>query len=134
MDVERTVASRISASIGVDAYLEVPRERPDEFVTVELSSTSGGRFVREAVLAVQSWAATRRRAAEIASLVESAVYNLVDEPGDIRRGTSKHVQVARRGVSPRTLPDNRRANNLRIVKKGWSPWPRRRQGPTTLTT
>lgn len=80
MDVERTVASRISASIGVDAYLEVPRERPDEFVTVELSSTSGGRFVREAVLAVQSWAATRRRAAEIASLVESAVYNLVDEP------------------------------------------------------
>ena len=36
--------------------------------------------MREAVLAVQSWAATRRRAAEIASLVESAVYNLVDEP------------------------------------------------------
>lgn len=79
MDIERTVAKRLMDSTGIQAVLEVPGERPEEFISVEMTGGSGSRFVRSAVLAVQSWAKTRKRAAEIARLVEQAVYDLVDE-------------------------------------------------------
>ena len=74
-------ASRLSASTGVRAVLDVPRERPAEFISVELTGGTGGRFVRTSTIAVQSWAATRRRAAQIAVAVEAAAYGLMDEPG-----------------------------------------------------
>lgn len=79
MDVERAVAARLMGATGIRAFLEVPEQRPLEFISVELVGTGGGRFVRTATLAVQSWARTRRRAAEIAGMVESAVYGLTDE-------------------------------------------------------
>lgn len=80
MDVERVVAERLAASTGIEAVLEVPDPRPDEFLSVELTGGSGDRFLRAASLAVQSWAATRRRAAEVAAMVELAVPDLADEP------------------------------------------------------
>ena len=80
MDVERAVAKRLMDSIGIKAVLEVPDERPDELISVELTGGNAGRFIKRLTLAVQSWAQSRRRAAEIAALVEQAVYDLADEP------------------------------------------------------
>lgn len=79
MDIERVVAKHLMDTIGIRTVLEIPKERPDEFVSVEMTGGSGSRFVRHAVLAVQSWAKTRKRAAEMARSVEMAVYDLVDE-------------------------------------------------------
>lgn len=84
MDIERTVAERLAASTGIRAFLEVPGERPDEFLTVEMTGGSGDRFIRGASLAVQSWAKTRRRAAEVSRLVVAAVPGLVEEPNIFR--------------------------------------------------
>lgn len=80
MEVERVVAGRLMDAVGVRAFLEVPDPRPGEFLTVELVGGGGGRFRQGYTLAVQSWARTRRRAAEIAALVERAVPSLADEP------------------------------------------------------
>lgn len=84
MDVERVVAERLMDATGIKAVLEVPGERPDEFISVEMTGGSGDRFIKGASLAVQSWAQTRRRAAEIARLVEQSVPDLTDEPNVFR--------------------------------------------------
>lgn len=88
MDVERIAAKRLMDETGVKAVLEVPNPRPDEFISVEMTGGSGDRFMRGASLAVQSWAKTRKRAAEIAGLVEEAVPSIADEPNVFRAVTN----------------------------------------------
>ena len=83
MDVEAVVAGRLMGATGVRAYLEVPPDAPDEFVTVE--QTGGGAGMLDPVqLDVDCWASKRkggrRRARAIASLVEAAVAGLDEEP------------------------------------------------------
>lgn len=80
MEVERVVAKKLMDATGIPAFLEVPEKRPDEFITVEQTGTGGTKFARIYYLAVQSWAMDRRLAAEIADLVEEAVYDLDEEP------------------------------------------------------
>lgn len=85
MDVERVVAKRLMDATGIQAVVEIPAERPDEFVSVEMTGGSGSMFLKTATLAVQSWAQTRRRAAEIARAVEPAVPGIAeDEPNVFR--------------------------------------------------
>lgn len=84
MDVERVVTQRLMGATGIKAVLEVPEERPDEFISVEMTGGTGDRFIRQASLAVQSWAQTRQRAAEIARLVEQATPCLTEEPNIFR--------------------------------------------------
>lgn len=78
MDIERIAAECLMARTGIACVLEVPPTRPEEFVSVELSGGTSARFVKRRTLIVQSWAKTRRRAAEIAGLVEEAVPELAD--------------------------------------------------------
>lgn len=84
MDIERVAAQRLMDATGIKAVLEVPKSRPSEFISVEMTGGSGDRFVRTASLAVQSWAKTRKRAAEIARLVEEATPDIADEPNVFR--------------------------------------------------
>ena len=79
MDVERTVAKRLMYATGIKTVLEVPRDAPDEFISVELTGGNGLGFGAQAFVAVYSWAPTRRRAAEMAGLVELAVPMYLDE-------------------------------------------------------
>lgn len=84
MDIERVAAKSLMDSTGIQAVLEIPDPRPDEFISVEMTGGSGDRFMRRATLAVQSWAKTRRRAAEIAGMVEAAAPDIADEPNVFR--------------------------------------------------
>lgn len=79
MDIEREVALMLKERVGVPVVLEVPRDRPDEFVSVELLGGGSGMF-DQARLAVQSWARTRLRARQIASEVERAAADLDEHP------------------------------------------------------
>lgn len=79
MDIERIVAKRLMDATGIRAVLEVPRDAPGEFISVELTGGNGLGFGAQAFVAVCSWAPTRRRAAEIAGLVERAVPLLLEE-------------------------------------------------------
>ena len=79
MDIERVVAKRLVDATGIKAVLEVPRDAPDEFISVELTGGNGLGFGNQAFVSVCSWALTRRRAAAIAALVERAVPLLLQE-------------------------------------------------------
>lgn len=80
MDIERVVARRLMAATGIKCVLDVPADRPGEFACVTLASTGGGRFTRSPRVAVTCWAATRRRALEMAEAVERACSAIEDEP------------------------------------------------------
>lgn len=79
MDIELIVAKRLMDETGIKAVLEVPRDAPGEFLSVELTGGNGLGFGSQAFVAVYSWAPTRRRAAEMAGLVELAVPMLLHE-------------------------------------------------------
>lgn len=82
MDVERVAARRLSAATGIRAVLEVPDDRPEEFLSVELTGGFGDYLgvAHECQLAVQAWAGTRERAASMARRLEQAAYLLDEEP------------------------------------------------------
>lgn len=77
MDIERYVANKLHEITGITAVLEVPEDRPEEFVSVELNGSPGERFIKNASLTIQSWAKTRRRAADVAATVEKALRQLI---------------------------------------------------------
>lgn len=83
MDVERLVAGIMGDALGVDAVLEVPASRPEEFVSVEQtgSAESGSGRVETHHLAVQTWAKTRRRAYELAEGVRRSAEMAENEEG-----------------------------------------------------
>lgn len=79
MDVEEAVARRIGSAVGLPAYLDVPKDMPDAFVTVE--QTGGGGTYMEAVsLDIDCWAGTRKLAKALSALVAAAVPDLDDIP------------------------------------------------------
>ena len=80
MDIERVVADRLMHATGIKCVLDVPSERPDEFVQVTLAATGAARFIQSPRVLATSWAKTRRRAREIAEAVERACSAIEDEP------------------------------------------------------
>lgn len=83
VDIERAVAKHLLDATGIKTVLEVPKTRPDEFISVEMTGGSGDRFIRRAVVAVQSWAKARQRASEIARIVESKIPDLADDEENV---------------------------------------------------
>ena len=77
MDIERFVAAKVAETTGLKCVLEVPEIRPGEFVSVQRTGGPEKRFSSSPTLAVQSWAKTRRRAAEIAMTVRNALMGLM---------------------------------------------------------
>ena len=72
------VSDYLNASgIGVPSYLEVPPDRPREFLVVELTGMGGeNAVVRTPSVDVDCWAQTRARAAEIADGVVDAAFSM----------------------------------------------------------
>lgn len=79
MDVEAVVARGLRDATGVQAFLEVPGDTPDEFLTVEQTG-GGGSFLEPAQLDIDCYGPTRKRARAVARLVEAAVPDLDEEP------------------------------------------------------
>lgn len=81
MDIEATVARRLSKAVGVPAYLEVPEGAPDGFIVVERLG-GGGSMFEPVQLAVDCWAGKKQRKAAqaLSERVGAAVYDLDEEP------------------------------------------------------
>lgn len=81
MDIEATVARRLSKAVGVPAYLEVPERAPDGFITVERIG-GGGSMFEPVQIAVDCWAKKkqRKKALALAERVKAATYDLDEEP------------------------------------------------------
>lgn len=81
MDIERVCATRVMEETGIRCVLDVPKDRPDEFVQFSLAATGGGRrFTQSPRVVATSWAKTRKRAREIAESVEAACAAIEEEP------------------------------------------------------
>ena len=81
MDIEATVARRLSAAVGVPAFLEVPESAPDGFITVERIG-GGGSMFEPVQIAVDCWAKKKQRkqALALSEKVKAAAYDLDEEP------------------------------------------------------
>lgn len=60
-------------AVGLQAYLNVPVNRPARFITVERVGGGVRDFVGRASLAIQVWAKTRLEASELAETVSNVI-------------------------------------------------------------
>lgn len=70
LNLEKTVKDWIDADPdgdGLTAYLEVPADRPQRFVTIERVGGSELEYSSHPILAIQVWAETRWQAAQLAT-------------------------------------------------------------------
>ena len=81
MDIEAATARRIAKAVGVPAYLEVPKDAPGSFVTVERIG-GGGSYMEPVRLAIDCWGGEEAAARRPGPLrqVRAAVYGLDEEP------------------------------------------------------
>lgn len=87
INFEALVVSELNAA-GFDAFADVPDgklvAKPSEFVTVELvGGSTNGVAITTFTLAIQSWAASRYEASQLAEAVDVAVFGIVDNSNPI---------------------------------------------------
>lgn len=70
-----------SSELEVEAFAEVPKDRPKQFITVERTGGERLDVVREsATLAVQIWSDTRLNASSLAAEVDQELYEMKYAP------------------------------------------------------
>lgn len=76
INVEEKVIQTLKAH-NIKAYADVPKKRPDEFVTVEsLGGSSNGGFIATPGVAVRAWAQTKYAASQLALTCREAIRDL----------------------------------------------------------
>lgn len=79
LNVEEAIIGHLKAH-GFDAYANVPKPRPREFVTVELTGgAADGVRVNRPTVAVQSWSTSRYEASELALRVDACMREIVGD-------------------------------------------------------
>lgn len=72
--IEKTVLDYLSDALDVPCLMEHPLDAPDTFVLLEKTGESRENYLSTAILAVQSYAPTLARAAELNGRVKSAMF------------------------------------------------------------
>lgn len=80
MDWSKIAVNYLNAELdGVSVYHTAPESKPDEFVTLRLSTTLAyNKVVVQPQLIIKAWAKSRPRAAEIADAIRRAMF-MADE-------------------------------------------------------
>ncbi len=79
MDAEKAIAQKLKDATNLAGYMSVPKNTPDEFFTVMLTSAGGSRFMQEICVDVDVWGKdeqARARARKLAEQIGAAVYEL----------------------------------------------------------
>lgn len=74
--IEATIINYISDVVGIPAYAEQPDDPPEEFLLVEKTGSSLSNFIHTATIAIQSYADSMFRAAEINADVRTAMWGI----------------------------------------------------------
>ena len=81
MNIEATIISYLNEN-GIKAVSDVPKDRPERFVTVERTGGTHDSVVLDRpTVAVQAWASTRYEASELMMEVDALMRNLVSVEG-----------------------------------------------------
>lgn len=81
MDIEAVVARKLASECDIEAFLNVQKNTPDEFLTVTLTG-DGGWIYRTCSLDVDVWGKdenARKQVCELAQRIISAIPSLEDE-------------------------------------------------------
>lgn len=88
MDVEKEFR-RVLGKLPAEVYIDVPETRPAEFYSVELTGTitAHSGVLATSTIAVQCWAATRRRARELFDALAAKLPSICYASGQIGSAT-----------------------------------------------
>lgn len=88
MDVEKEFR-RVLSGLPAEVYTDVPETRPAEFYSIELTDTATAHAgaLSTSTIAVQCWAATRRRARELFDALTAALPSICYAGGAIGSAT-----------------------------------------------
>lgn len=90
MDIEKELRrALVETGLPAPVYLDVPRERPGEFYSLELTGESSREHgaLRSATVAAQCWAKSRMRARELFDALQAALPRIGYANGGIGRAT-----------------------------------------------
>lgn len=82
--IEKSVCDYLNEVMGLPAYWEKPEEMPEEFLIVEKTGGSKTEHISTATIAVQSYAGSMYRAAELNEAVKHAMEHLIELDGVTR--------------------------------------------------
>lgn len=85
MSTLEEIIAHLSGTLGVHVSSAVPRERPDEFVTVERTGGQATRHIDSASMTVQVWARGREACERLAGRTLDAILSSPDAVTDIMR-------------------------------------------------
>lgn len=77
-------------ALGVDAFADIPADRPERFITVERTGGGRDRFVDRPQAVVQVWADSRAGASELADTVAASLQGMTTLP-EVGRVTVESV-------------------------------------------
>lgn len=78
--IEQIVLDHLAAMLNVPTGMEVPEDATGTFVVVEKTGSGRRNHIRDATLAVQSYAPTKAEAAALNEKVKTAMDALADRP------------------------------------------------------
>lgn len=67
--IEKTIYDYLTACLHVPVYTEIPKDRPEKFVTLEKTGGSRVNLLDTATLAIQCWGTSLYDAAELCQTV-----------------------------------------------------------------
>lgn len=76
--IEATVISYLGTKTGLSVYAERPKTPGSEFIIIERTGAGEENRIKRATIAVQSYADSLYRAAEINQLVETAMDGIIE--------------------------------------------------------
>lgn len=79
--IEATVIGYLEVTTGIPAYAERPKKPDPEYLLIERTGAGEENLIRRVTIAVQSYADSLVRAAEINALVETAMKEITDLDG-----------------------------------------------------
>lgn len=63
--IEKTIRLYLESELNIPVYMESPKDAPEEFILLEKTSSSERNHVLHATLAIQSYASSKQKAAEL---------------------------------------------------------------------
>lgn len=81
--IEKTMLDYLIGALDVPVYMEVPKDLPETFVTLQKTGSSRHWRVDHATFAIQSWAGSKIEAAALNESVKAALDEFGETSGSV---------------------------------------------------
>lgn len=77
--IEEVVLRHLESELEEPVFMEVPEDAPDEFVLVQKTAGGSENYIKSAMIAVQSYAGSLLKAAQLNEKIKKAMDQLTDQ-------------------------------------------------------